>query len=388
MLTMMTSPALDPVVADPASSRKQERDNHLDLNPWPETRLRPMTFIESDPLIEGVYAVSNQGRVRDMLGRIYDASASEKGYLMATIAGKAWCHHLLVYLKWYDRKPNGEIDHVDGNKSNNSPWNLEDVTGAENMRRSHTNHSRRSNAEKKSKPVVGTFGDAAPRDFLSATVAARELGLWQGNVTSCCQGQSSSTGGWKFVYAVEPDLPGEEWRSIEGIRVSNLGRVKTLTSGKHFATTDTDGYCHVSGYRVHRLVCRAFSNEPSNGRDVDHLDRNRANNRLENLRWVTPAENNANRQPALKLSTRRAVMITDLTGACITHDSVELAAASIGLSMTSVRNWCRSGKEHRNHGVLSYVEVMPADGEIFKNVTEDDLVILGRKKSHARLNLS
>ena len=90
---------------------------------------------------------------------------------------------MLVYFIFYGRKPDGEIDHVDRDKKNNDPYNLEDVTGAENQRRSHANPSRRSNADKKSKPVVGTFGDDAPRKFPSATVAARDC--WR---PCCCNG--------------------------------------------------------------------------------------------------------------------------------------------------------------------------------------------------------
>jgi len=388
MTTMMTSPALDP--ADHAISRKRDRDDGLDQACWPKTRRRPMTFLESDPFIEGVYAVSNQGRVRDTLGRIYDVCVSADGYIRVQIAGTDWFHHLLVYLKFYGRKPQGEIDHVDGDKTNNSPWNLEDVDHAENNRRSRANPNRRSGAEQLSKPITGTFGDDAPRDFLSATVAARELGLDKSTVTKCCQGQRSSTGGWKFAYAVDPDLPGEEWRTTEtteGISVSNLGRVQVAKSGKYYPNPGTDGYCYVADYRVHRLVCQAFRKDESNGRDVDHEDHNKTNNRVGNLRWVTPAENNTNRQQATKLSTRRAVRVVSLTGMTTIYDSVELAAAAIGLCAARVCEWCRSDKKHRKLGFLSYVEVIPADGEIFKNVTMDDLAALGRKKSYARLNL-
>ena len=52
------------------------------------------------------------------------------------------------------------------------------------------------------------------------------------------------------------------------------------------------GYLFVSGVPVHRIVCSAFHGDPpSDQHVVDHIDTNRANNRPENLRWVTRLEN-------------------------------------------------------------------------------------------------
>lgn len=53
------------------------------------------------------------------------------------------------------------------------------------------------------------------------------------------------------------------------------------------------GYMEISGgERVHRIVATGFLGKPpSQEHVVDHIDTNRANNRPENLRWVTKLEN-------------------------------------------------------------------------------------------------
>ena len=48
-------------------------------------------------------------------------------------------------------------------------------------------------------------------------------------------------------------------------------------------------------FRLHRLLAIAFIPNPENKPDVDHIDRNRSNNNLENLQWVTKLENNQNK---------------------------------------------------------------------------------------------
>lgn len=61
------------------------------------------------------------------------------------------------------------------------------------------------------------------------------------------------------------------------------------TIGKQCAT---HGYMRMAGLVVHKMIATAFHGEqPSSAHIVDHIDTNRRNNRVENLRWLTRLEN-------------------------------------------------------------------------------------------------
>ncbi|CAE7492992.1 unnamed protein product [Symbiodinium sp. CCMP2456] len=82
-----------------------------------------------------------------------------------------------------------------------------------------------------------------------------------------------------------------------GWQVSSHGRVSNASGTIHCGTVHSEGYRRVyidgQSYFVHRLVASTFLGQPPDPSrwQVNHLDQNRENNRLSNLEYVSPSEN-------------------------------------------------------------------------------------------------
>ncbi len=96
----------------------------------------------------------------------------------------------------------------------------------------------------------------------------------------------------------------EIWKDITGYegfyKISSLGRVCNSISNRILSCQiRPDGYiCLIlrrkgdsKSCRIHRLVAEAFIPNPNNKKEVNHKNKDRADNRVENLEWNTAWEN-------------------------------------------------------------------------------------------------
>ena len=115
-------------------------------------------------------------------------------------------------------------------------------------------------------------------------------------------------------------IEGEIWKDVPGYEgeymVSNYGKV--LFVGRYIARntgaltctephlltwrTNKDGYAQVDLWKsnkskrmyVHRLVAISFLDNPNNYPCIDHIDTDKLNNYIQNLRWCNHSMNNSN----------------------------------------------------------------------------------------------
>lgn len=107
------------------------------------------------------------------------------------------------------------------------------------------------------------------------------------------------------------ELSKEQWivcPNNANYAISNIGRVKRITPqrntyvGKILEISYVRGYACVNLYihgqrklmKIHRLVAAAFLPKPLPYQDqINHIDHNRTNNKVENLEWCSLQENMA-----------------------------------------------------------------------------------------------
>ena len=82
-------------------------------------------------------------------------------------------------------------------------------------------------------------------------------------------------------------------------QISNFGNCKNVSTGRILKPGIRSGYLFVNLFNdgdigkksIHKMVANAFILNPENKRCVNHIDHNRTNNNVSNLRYATDSEN-------------------------------------------------------------------------------------------------
>ena len=161
---------------------------------------------------EGLYQVSNLGRVRSLTrkitnnersylinGKILKENKLANGYLKVGLSanGNSKLHYIhRLGAQAFIPNPNSYpmVNHKDEDKTNNRVENLEWCTAKYNNDYSDVYHSRRKKVLQLSKNMllIGTY--------ISQCEAERKTGISQAHISQCCLGKRKTAGGyvWRF----------------------------------------------------------------------------------------------------------------------------------------------------------------------------------------------
>ena len=171
----------------------------------------------------------------------------------------------------------------------------------------------------------------------------------------------------------------EEWRDIigyEGIyQASNRGRIKRVEHWKNQTIKQSpekytrrpltekimkqngDPYLRVclsknkesKTMSVHRLIAQSFIPNPNNYPEINHIDCDPKNNRVENLEWCDRKHNinHADRTAKAARSCEKKIICKE-TG--IIYESITKAARATGLQKSKISNVCH-GKRNTTGGM-------------------------------------
>ena len=168
---------------------------------------------------EGIYQVSDLGRIKrltslDSIGRrkitrimaVHVHNGYVKIRLSKNSIRKNYSVHRLVakaFIANLDAK--GEVNHIDGNKTNTQVSNLEWMTSSENQLHAYRTGLDKSTTKRRndyrSKPVIQILNNKIINAFLSVREAQRQTGFCHGTISSCCRGDQRIAYGFVWRYS-------------------------------------------------------------------------------------------------------------------------------------------------------------------------------------------
>jgi hypothetical protein len=194
-----------------------------------------------------------------------------------------------------------QVNHINGNKLDNNINNLEWVSPQDNTIHAYKTGLRKTNGKR---IVIQYNSDNTEiKRFNSVTEAETELNIT--NISRACRNKLTA-GGYKWLYEIynkEVDKFPEDSvkiKDFDGYFITKSGTIYSTYRNRYIQIfTHLSGYCYVNFTKtrikkyVHCLVAKAFLEKPEdiNKKYVNHIDKNKSNNTIENLEYITHSEN-------------------------------------------------------------------------------------------------
>jgi len=264
--------------------------------------------------------------------------------------------HRFIYECFHGKIPeNYQIDHINGNKLDNSISNLQALSAKDHNQKTFTEYIRIKQ------------GNTMKKKILLETLDNQE-NVIEYNIYTCDDLMIKFNLNYEYILRVaklnkkylnyklsyyNDIIENEIWNKIDddkfkGYEFSNMGRIKNtqnrITYGSHHTTGYMVIHLNYKKYNVHYLICLAFHGKPPGiyGKEysVDHIDQDRKNNNSGNLRWATRIEQAANTSQGKKIKASyedTGEEIGQYNNASDAHRQLKFALGEISKA-------CKSGK--------------------------------------------
>ena len=164
----------------------------------------------SSPVYGEQYEINNRGSVRSKLtGKQLKPQLDKKGYMRVRLSANntkttAKIHRPVAIAFLPNPNNHPQVNHIDGNKENNSISNLEWVTNYQNMQHAIKNNliSYVENSGRPCKRVMAHDKNTGVLAgvFDSIANAERLTGINRANIVATCKGRKRSSGGYLWSY--------------------------------------------------------------------------------------------------------------------------------------------------------------------------------------------
>ena len=332
---------------------------------------------------ENLYRISSMGRIQNQRG-ITQGALNRNGLLRHPLykngTMKSYYVHKLVAIHFIPNEQNKPYVVHTGHKTDNRHNQLMWSTHKEGAH--HTKYKIQHYTRSVCQIDIDTNQVIKIYNALSDV---KKDGFTLSRVSACARGESKSHKRYRWEFNDNDNervqrmkrlqtetIEDEKWANLKDCNdetlnkyvnyaISDHGRVKNIKTGRLGSTREDQRVTlHDNGkarqFQLSRVMLLGFNvPNPENKPEIDHIDSNWKNNKLDNLRWVTTKENcnNVNtitkRVTSIPKNMKRIKVVNITTNEETAVNGVTRVESEFGVNRTTVNKYISNGRVFKNY---------------------------------------